>query len=283
MNTNRHKSWQLAIGNWQFTKQRQTAHCKMLIVLLAAFTVSSCQKEVRSSTGGEPPATHNLTIKFSAVADAQPLQFGNTYTNAWGEPYSVSVFKFYIAQLKLINTDSGTAYNMNKDEYFLVNFGDSASITLNLKAVPSTYNRIGFLLGVDSIRNVSGAQTGALDPTKGMFWTWNSGYIMAKLEGYSPLALTHPNNQFEYHIGGFAGSDNVLKQLTLPFPLGQAVTLQEGKSSEIIITANTNAWFAGPNAIHLSTNSVCTTPGPLAKKIADNYAGMFNVSSIVNQ
>jgi hypothetical protein len=34
---------------------------------------------------------------------------------------------------------------------------------------------IKFLLGVDSLKNVSGIQTGALDPAKGMFWTWNTG------------------------------------------------------------------------------------------------------------
>lgn len=253
----------------------------LLPVLLTALTITSCQKDLRTGAG-EPAATHNLTIKFKAVADAQPLELGNTYTNAWGEQYTVSAFKFYITQIKLINTDSGTSYNVNKDEYFLVNFADSASVALNLKAVPATYNRISFLLGVDSIRNVSGAQTGALDPGKGMFWTWNSGYIMAKLEGSSPVS-NQPNNRFEYHIGGFSGQNNVLKQLSLSFPLAQEVTLQQGKSSEMIISANANAWFEGPNDIEISVSPVCMTPGALAKQIADNYAGMFTVTGIVNQ
>ena len=247
--------------------------------MLAALTLTSCQKQINAA--GEPAATHNLTIKFSAVADAQQLQLGNTYTNAWAENYTPTAFKFYLTQLRLINTDSGITYNVNKDEYFLVNFEDSASVQLNLKAVPFTYNRIAFLLGVDSIRNVSGAQTGALDPAKAMFWTWNSGYIMAKLEGNSP-ASPQPNNKFEYHIGGFSGTDNVLKQVTLSFPLGQAVTLQPNHSSEMTITANANTWFVGPNPLHISNTAVCTTPGPLAKQIADNYAGMFTVTGIVN-
>ncbi len=251
----------------------------VLPVLLAAIMISSCQKELRVT---QPAATHSLTIKFRAAADAQPLEFGNTYTNAWGEQYTPTAFKFYIAQLRLINTDSGTSYNVNQDQYFLVNFDDSGSVELKLKAIPSTYNQIGFLLGVDSIRNVSGAQSGALDPAKGMFWTWNSGYIMAKLEGNSPLS-NQTNNKFEYHIGGFSGTDNVLKQLTLSFPLGQDVTLQSGKSSEMIITANANTWFAGPNSLQIGVTPVCTTPGPLAKQIADNYAGMFTITGIVNQ
>lgn len=253
----------------------------LLPVLLAALMMSSCQKGLRISEA-QPAATHNLTLKFKAVADAQPLELGNAYTNVWGEQYTVSAFKFYLTQIRLINSTSGTSYNVNKDEYFLVNFADSASVTLNLKAVPNTYNRISFLLGVDSIRNVSGAQTGALDPGKGMFWTWNSGYIMAKLEGSSPESV-QPNNKFEYHIGGFSGGNSVLKQLSLPFPLAQEVTLQEGRNSEMVISANVNSWFAGPNPIKINVNAVCMTPGPLSKQIADNYAGMFTITGIVNQ
>jgi hypothetical protein len=251
-----------------------------LMLIMAAFVISSCQRELQFA--GEPAATHNITLTFRAVVDDDPLVFGDTYTNFWGEDYTVSAFKFYVAQVKLINIDSGISYDVNKDEYFLVNFADDNSIRLILRAVPFKYNRISFLLGVDSIRNVSGAQTGALDPAKGMFWTWNSGYIMAKLEGHSPVS-NQPNNVFEYHIGGFSGPDNVLKRVTLPFPSAQDVTLQAGKSSEVTITANANAWFFNPNDLLISTSPVCTTPGPLARQVAENYVKMFTVTDIVNQ
>ena len=252
----------------------------LLPVLIAAAVLSSCQKELRFDA--DPAADHSLNITFKPIADADDLVLGNTYNNTWGEPYTVSMFKFYICQIKLYNTDSGTSYDVNKDEYFLVNFADNNSTVLHLNAVPRTFNRIGFVIGVDSIRNVSGAQTGALDPAKGMFWTWNSGYIMAKLEGNSP-ASGQPNNKFEYHIGGFSGPDNVVKQVTLSFPLGQAVTLQSGKSSDMTITANANAWFFNPNDVEISLTPVCTTPGPLARQIAENYIKMFNVTNYVSQ
>ena len=44
-------------------------------------------------------------------------------------------------------------------------------------------------LGVDSLRNVTGVQTGALDPAMDMYWTWNTGYVMAKLEAAAQQAL----------------------------------------------------------------------------------------------
>jgi hypothetical protein len=34
------------------------------------------------------------------------------------------------------------------------------------------YDQIQFQLGIDSLTNVSGAMGGDLDPTKGMYWTW---------------------------------------------------------------------------------------------------------------
>ena len=260
--------------------KRHLLFWSLLPVLFTATVLTSCQKEIRFAS--DPAPSHSLTITFKPTADADDLVFGNTYNNTWGEPYTVSMFKFYICQVKLYNTDSGTSYDVNKDEYFLVNFADNSSTVLHLNAVPYTYNRIGFVIGVDSIRNVSGAQTDALDPAKGMFWTWNSGYIMAKLEGNSP-ASNQPNNKFEYHIGGFSGPDNVVKEVTLSFPLGQAVTLQANKSSNMTITANANAWFFNPNDVEISLSPVCTTPGPLATQIAENYIKMFTVTSLVNQ
>ena len=252
----------------------------MLPALFAAVMGASCQKELRSAA--DPPASHSLTLRFKPVADTASLVFGNTYVNTWGERYAVSAFKFYICQVKLYNTDSGVSYDVNKDEYFLVDFSNPDAAVLQLKAVPFTYDRIGFVVGVDSIRNVSGAQTGALDPAKGMFWTWNTGYIMAKLEGNSP-ASNQVNGKFEYHIGGFSGPDNVVKPLTLSFPLGQEITLQADKSSQITITANVNAWFFNPNDIELSVNPVCMTPGPLSRQIAENYLKMFTITNVVTQ
>lgn len=249
----------------------------LLAMLLTALLAGSCQKSLRTSSS--PAATHNLTIRFKAIAGSNPLVFGNNYSNVWGEQYSVSAFKFYISHIYLTQADSGTTYEVNKDEYFLVNFADDNSTVLQLKAVPNKYNRISFLIGVDSIRNVSGAQTGALDPAKGMFWTWNSGYIMAKLEGNSP-ASSQVNNKFEYHIGGFSGPDNVLKEARLSFPGSQSVTMQSEKSSELTITADVNKWFANPNDIKISVNAVSMTPGPLARRIAENYITMFTITNV---
>ena len=135
--------------------------------LIPVILLTACQKDIRFAP--DPAPDHTFVIQFKPVVDNDSLEYGKTYNNVFGEPFVVRNFKFYICHVDLINTDSGKTYHLNKDEYFLVNFGDAATMRLSLKAVAYKYNRIAFTIGVDSIRNVSGAQTGALDPANGMF------------------------------------------------------------------------------------------------------------------
>jgi hypothetical protein len=238
---------------------------------------TSCQREI-NETVIQP--VYNLNIHFKPVVGATDLEFGKTYKNGADEAFSVRAFKFYISAIELMNSSSSKTFSL--DEYFLVDFSKMTSATLQLKSEPFIYNRIGFIIGVDSLHNVSGAQSGALDPANGMFWTWNSGYIMAKLEGTS-TASNQPNAIFEYHIGGFKGADNVVQKVYLDCPAGRQINTSNGGFSDVTISADINKWFGDLNAIKIATMPVVTTPGTEAKKIAENYARMFSVQEIINQ
>lgn len=242
--------------------------------------LTSCQKELNFDPVKEPD--HNLVINFKAIVDTSALEFGTEYRNFFDEPYKVSAFKFYVHAIQMINTDSGKVFELPKNKYYLVDFADSASTKIKIGVNPYKYNRIAFTIGVDSARNVSGAQTEALDPGKGMFWTWNTGYIMAKLEGTSPVAAT-PNNAFEYHIGGFRTGEDVVEKITLLFPFTTEIDLKPGKTTEMAISANVNSWFYNPHDVMISVNPTCMTPGTLAMQVAENYRKMFTVVDIVNE
>lgn len=253
----------------------------LLFALLIYFP--SCQKEVSSDGDATAPPENNLTLKFIPVVDldTDTLNFGETYTNVHGESYTVRTFKFYVHNIELINSDSGKAYPISGDQYFLVNFADSASAELKLAAPLYTFDGIAFTIGVDSARNVSGAQTGALDPANGMFWTWSTGYIMAKLEGNSPSS-SEQQHAFMYHIGGFHHDDNVIQKINLPFPSGQKVIMTTNGNSGINVTADVNDWFHTPNEIKLSQTALIMNAGPEAMAIAENYSKSFTVTSIKN-
>ena len=246
--------------------------CSLITALL--FLTSSCQKPY---TPDVPAGT--LKITFVNTVKGSPLILNSsTYSNPFTELYTISKFKYYVSNIG-VNSTTGTW--KETESYHLTDASQPSSLSFSLQPSVGSYQSLSFMLGVDSIRNVSGAQTGALDPTNDMFWTWSTGYIMAKFEGNSPSSA-QVNNKVEYHIGGFSGPDNVLRNITLTFPAGKLLDIREGKTSEIMIEADFDKWWQTPNDIKITVDPVCTTPGTLAKKIADNYSKMFTITDVIN-
>ena len=65
--------------------------------------------------------------------------------------------------------------------------------------IPSSisFDSIAFNIGTDSILNTAGVLEGDLSPLKGMYWSWQSGYVNTKIEGHcaeQPITL---------HLGGY--------------------------------------------------------------------------------
>lgn len=207
---------------------------------------------------------NNLLLRLVSTVGKLPLQPGDTCKNQFGETFVVNNFRYYISHIQLAGSDE-RFYNAGTAETLLVDFRDSASGSVSLNARPGV-KYLRFLLGVDSIKNVSGVLTGVLDPARGMFWTWNSGYIMAKLEGRSE-ASTAPGRYFTYHIGGYRPEQQTARWITLP------VNVTPGQP--LALAADILQWFGGAAAITIATHPVCHEPGALAVAIADNYAHMF--------
>jgi len=221
-----------------------------------------------------------LVIHFIAFVDDQPLVLGKTYLSPQQEPFSLSMFRFYVGDLFLSSaTDSSPR---QKGDYALVDFSNPSTCSLERFIEPGSYSGITFLLGVDSLHNVSGAQAGDLDPQKGMFWTWNSGYVTAKIEGQSPLSKL-AGHAIVYHIGGYREPNVSSKTIHLPFTQGPTIVTQTGKFIEVSIAVNLNSWFRSPYPISFKTAPACTTPGPEAKQIADNYSHMFSLEAVLVQ
>ena len=157
--------------------------------------------------------TKNISLHIHHSVAGKDLIFDNTvYKNKAGQEYTITNFKYYISNIKLID-EAGKAH-INADSYYLVRHDDSASMDIELTDIPSgKYKSISFLIGVDSLHNCSGAQSGALDPVNGMFWTWNQGYIFFKLEGKSPSSKSS-GGIYEYHIGGYKAPANCIRPVT---------------------------------------------------------------------
>lgn len=193
------------------------------------------------------------TLRLKHVVNGTPMVLGNNYLNAAGDTFSITLFKYYISNISL---DA-----VKVPGCFLVSEDSAASKVIPLPE--GHYKRIYFMIGIDSLLNCSGAQDGALDPLYGMFWTWNSGYIMAKLEGISPSSAL-PGHRIEFHIGGYRAPHMTQRMVTLDLPAG----------SDITLVADAATWFKGISFRQLPG---FMTPGTAADRIADNYQHMFSI------
>jgi hypothetical protein len=130
-------------------------------------------------------------------------------------------------------------------------------------------------LGVDSIDNCSGAQSGALDPINGMFWAWNTGYIYLKMEGISPFS--HSNgNMLEYHIGGYRKPNNCSRIIIKDFSPG-ALIIGSNNNKLIVIKADVASLFNAKYKVDFSALS-SVTDFHNASLMADNYSQMFTIT-----
>ena len=247
---------------------------KISLVLIAGSIVIICNSIKKYP--GRNNKTGVVKISFVNTVKAAPLVLDSVeYTNPSGESYRISKLKYYISNITLNNAVHQFAEH---DSYHLLDAGDTATLSFSFNTAVNNYSSISFVVGVDSIKNVSGAQSGALDPANGMFWTWNSGYVMFKLEGNSS-ASTIINHRIEYHIGGFEEPNSVLQTITLPLQL----SIAENRNSEIIITADLDKLWHGINNVTIAATPATMTPGVLSKKIADNYNRMFSVKEVLNK
>jgi len=221
----------------------------------------------------------NVTITLNNKAGDGNLILNNgNYVNANGDSFTVSKFKYYVSNVILKKSD-GTSY-AERESYHLIDNSKGNTYNIVLDSLPEgVYNGISFVLGVDSLRNTSGAQTGALDPSFGMFWSWNQGYIFLMMEGNSPNSTAF-NNTLIYHLGGFTVPYNCIRNVAPSFGAKDLIST-EGKTSKIVIKTDLLKMFESPNLIKFAQTSE-GMGGAVAVAIANNCVNMFSVASIEN-
>lgn len=209
------------------------------------------------------------TVQFKMMFNNQDFHKDSSYINSPGEMIQIHRFMFYTTKWKVINASNDTI-NLSND-HFLINADKQQSMVIPFPQLANA-KKILFDIGVDSIRNTSGIQTGILDPAVGMFWTWRTGYIMAKMHGISSQAKT-AGNRFSYEVGGFQSPYNSVRTIVLELPAKQE------KNKSITIKTNLANWFSGKHFIQIGTTPNCHNAGKLAMQLADNYATLFSIYS----
>lgn len=175
--------------------------------------------------------------------------------------YSIKTLRFYISNMEIFGAN-GLHFREN-NSYHLIDLEDPDSWSLYYPNVlfNNQLDSISFMIGTDSLTNVSGILEGDLDPIKGMYWAWNSGYINFKVEGKNAKT----NTDFEYHLGGYMSPFATARSCSFPL-----------KNTEGIINIKLHlGQFL--NGIDMNELKEVMIPGPEAVELADKLSSCFTV------
>lgn len=216
----------------------------------------------------------NLTLQVNHVAGLVPVGFNQQYITTLGDSFRIQTLMYYLSNIELLY-DTG-AY-LIPESYHLVDDLMPSSKKISHSQLPlGMVNGITFLIGVDAQRNFTGAQTGDLDPALGMFWTWASGYIMAKMEGKF-TKLNNPNATFIWHVGGFNPPYTGIRKVTVLFD--KPTQIMAGGRIHVNLNADVLKWFDAVHPLKIDSLPVFNNPSAFSNKVANNYQQMFSVDT----
>ncbi len=242
---------------------------KNIIALITtiAFLFFGCKKDDPKNNPPLPLTTSNLTIKIKYTFKGEPLEINTkTYVNKALDTFNISAFSHYLSNITLINASDTlnlANYNLSMAEYASTNTFTIANVR------KSAWKKISFLLGVDANRNHTGLQTLDLSPSKGMFWTWNSGYIFIRLKGQ----LSSGKN-----IGlDIGGDDNLVSQ---SFDISKYNIDRENITLNLEI--DVNEMLENPELYNFKTDatSIHSTTQPELAKLKANINNIAKLISV---
>ena len=228
----------------------------------------------------DPSAAPSLMIHFQAYVHGEPLQLNKKYKNPFGEIFELNRFRFYIGKAGPLYTESGFKPTVSPG-YQLIDFSDTSSTHIEIPAsAGGACNGIQFQLGVDSADQNKGAQSGMLDPAKGMFWTWNSGYLSFKIEGYSPIS-SQPAHIIAYHIGGYRFPNSTVWNIKINTTNEEVFRITKENRVTVEVPIELDYFFDGPTPLHIKEIPACTIPGPEARNLSENFIASFTGLTLI--
>lgn len=253
----------------------------ILLAILAIATLAGCKKDPDDPKIDPNAEKGKLRIEFESRAGNSALVLNDqTYATASGDTVKITTFNYYVSNVVLIKKGGGE--EALPKTYHLVKTGESASRIVTLSDVPvGEYEGVKFVVGVDARRNTCsatdewagdcGAQDGALDPANGMYWSWNSGYIFFKLEGFYA-----GDSVLQYHIGGSRDPHSAVVVAT-PDMKGKTFKVEAGKTPEVHFYADALEIF---KTLSPKTSPKIHMPGEKAAGAAAAYKSMFTLDHI---
>lgn len=163
---------------------------KALIFFLLLPIVSFGQKKVE--------------VEFEFTFNDAKLEKDKWYVSEKGDSIQIETVQFFVSQ------PSKKDKKVSSSDVQIVDWTKPQSCKWDLQLSKS--GMVEFKLGLDSIYHVSSIMDGDLDPSSGLYWAWQSGYIQMKIEGVSPSSSAR-KNKFQFHLGGYLSPFSVVQNI----------------------------------------------------------------------
>lgn len=214
---------------------------------------------------GQKSAEKSVSLFFRPMFREENLDLAKKYSMENGDSIQLHVFKFYVSGIEFIDNNSCVFHEPHS--YHLIDAANSSTFNVQIKRNENVKSDgLQFLLGIDSATNAAGIGSQDLDPTKGMYWAWQSGYINMKIEG----EIFHANHQretFEFHLGGFLPPFLACQHIRLS-------GLQNNLSTSIVIHTNVDKFLS---QIDFSKKQQVMSPSEKAVMLSQKTVSMFSI------
>lgn len=160
----------------------------------------------------------NIALKWQGHL----VELDSHYTNKAGNQLCFNKIKLYMGNYSLYK--DSVCIGRAQDSIIFIDYKKQHSLDIILHDSTLQANRLSFDIGLDSSINCSGAYDGVLDPLKGMYWSWQSGYINCKMEGFYKTK-NKEKVAFNYHIGGYQYPYAAIRKVSLDIAASDNYTI----------------------------------------------------------
>ncbi|MBI1222455.1 MAG: hypothetical protein GC180_07620 [Bacteroidetes bacterium] len=151
------------------------------------------------------PTIYKTELKVIPYLGGEPLSLKSVQAN---QSLHLTTFKLYISNVLLFKKFDKELAPIAAPQ--LLDLSEKNILEYEDENMHLDYpDSLELILGVDSqtISNQMFFLKGDLDPIKGMYWTWHTGYVHLKMEGQ------YKQKKFELHLGGYQGPYSSVQSL----------------------------------------------------------------------
>ena len=203
----------------------------------------------------------NNNMRISPVFGQTPITEDTWFISSNGDSLQFDNIRFYISAIQFESVN-GEITNDTQLAHLIDVFEPSTLIIPFKNMDMKRLKKMRFNIGIDSTTSVAGALGGDLDPTKGMYWAWQSGYINMKIEGRSPQC-SNRKNVFQFHIGGYMSPYYAMRHLELPI-----------NTEGVVLNVDVSKFFEN---IHISKQNSIMIPCKESVQLADLSVHLFSI------